>query len=94
MEPTPPRPHRLFVAISPPDPVRRRLAALVADLKRSAGRAGGDVRWIPPENVHLTLQFLGAVPDERVEDVKAAVSAAAATAAGALSLEVRGAGGF
>jgi RNA 2',3'-cyclic 3'-phosphodiesterase len=90
----PPRPHRLFVAISPPDGVRRRLAALVAELSASAGRAGNDVRWIPPENVHLTLHFLGGVPDARVADVKAAVSAAAAAGAPHLSLEVKGAGGF
>jgi RNA 2',3'-cyclic 3'-phosphodiesterase len=94
VDPAPaPRPHRLFVAIAPSDPLRRRLAALVADLKASAGRAGNDVRWVPAENVHLTLHFLGGVPHARVEDVKAAVSAAAAAAA-PLSLEVKGAGGF
>lgn len=94
MDPSPPRAHRLFVAIAPQDPLRRRLAGLVAELKASAGRAGNDVRWVPAENVHLTLQFLGGVPDARVDDVKAAVTAAAAAAPGSLSLEVKGAGGF
>jgi len=84
---------RLFVALECPEPVRRRLAALQGEMRRSAGRAGAEVRWVAPENVHLTLQFLGAVPEERVEDVKAAVARAAAGSR-PLRLEVRGAGGF
>jgi RNA 2',3'-cyclic 3'-phosphodiesterase len=88
-----PRNHRLFVALEPPDAVRRRLAAMAAELRRTAGRGADEIRWVPAENVHLTLQFLGAVPEERVPDVEEAVRAAAA-AARPLSLEVRGAGGF
>jgi len=84
---------RLFVALEPPEAVRRRVAALAVELRRAAGRAAEDVRWVPPENVHLTLQFLGAVPQERVADVEAAVRAAAGQVR-PLSLEVRGAGGF
>lgn len=84
---------RLFVALEPPEPVRRRLAAVEAELRRLAGRGASDVRWVAPENVHLTLQFLGAVPAERVEDVKRAV-ASAAEGARPLALEVKGAGGF
>jgi 2'-5' RNA ligase len=84
---------RLFVALEPPDLVRRRLATLQSELKRAAGRHAVDVKWVPPENIHLTLQFLGAVPEERAGDVKRAVAEAAATA-GTLALEVRGVGGF
>ena len=84
---------RLFVALEPPDPVRRRLAALEDELRRGAGRAGEDIRWVRPENVHLTLQFLGAVPDERVAAVEEALRTAAAGAR-PLALAVRGAGGF
>lgn len=87
------RNHRLFVALDPPDAVRRRLAAIGVELRRGAGRAADEVRWVPPENVHLTLQFLGAVPEERVPDVEAALRAAAA-ATRPLSLEVKGVGGF
>jgi 2'-5' RNA ligase len=85
--------HRLFVALEPTDAVRRRLGAIAQDLRRTAGRAADDVRWVQPENVHLTLQFLGAVPDARVGDVAEAVRGAAAGSR-ALSLEVKGAGGF
>jgi 2'-5' RNA ligase len=85
---------RLFVALEPTDAVRRRIAALASELRRAAGKAEHEVRWVPPENVHLTLQFLGAVPEERVGAVTAAVREAARGCAGPLSLEVRGAGGF
>jgi 2'-5' RNA ligase len=84
---------RLFVALAPPDPVRRRLGAAAEALRQAAGRAAGEVRFTPTESVHLTLQFLGAVPEERVAAVAAAVRDAAA-ASRPLALEVRGAGGF
>ncbi len=86
-------PRRLFVALEPTEPVRRRIAAVTERIRRSAGAAAGEVRWVPDENVHLTVQFLGAVPEERVEAVGAAMAAAAAVA-GPLLLEVKGAGGF
>lgn len=84
---------RLFVALEPPDPVRRRIAAAADAVRAAAGRAAEDVRWVAPDGVHLTLQFLGAVPEERVEAVRAAVEGAAAGAR-PLALEVTGAGGF
>jgi RNA 2',3'-cyclic 3'-phosphodiesterase len=89
----PDRTRRLFVALEPPDAVRRRIAALAAEVRRASGRAADEVRWVPPENVHLTLQFLGAVPEPRVADVAAAVVAAAAESR-SLVLAVKGAGGF
>jgi len=84
---------RLFVALEPPDAVRRRIAAASAAVERAAGRAAGEVRFVPAGNVHLTLQFLGAVPEERVGDVGGAVAAAGA-AARPLGLRIHGAGGF
>jgi len=84
---------RLFVALEPPELVRRRLAALQTELKRAAGRAAGEVRWTAPEAVHLTLQFLGGVPEERGPAVEAAVRAAAAASA-PLHLTVSGTGAF
>lgn len=84
---------RLFVAVDPPESVRRRIAAMQAELRRAAGRHAEEVRWVAPENVHLTLQFLGAVPEERLEHLRAAIGAAAGEAR-PLALEVKGAGGF
>jgi len=84
---------RLFVALEPPGPLRRQLAALAAELRRLGGRAAAEVRWVPPEQIHLTLQFLGNAPEERLPEVQRAVEQAAAAAA-PLHLLVRGAGGF
>lgn len=84
---------RLFVALDPPDPVRRRLAAIQAELRKLGGRHADEVRWAVPEGIHLTLQFLGAVPEERLPALEGAI-AAAASASRPLALEVKGAGGF
>ena len=73
----PRRGHRLFVALEPTDLVRRRIAA-VAGRSSAARRCGPPTRSAgAAENVHLTLQFLGAVPATRVEAVAEAVRAAA-----------------
>jgi 2'-5' RNA ligase len=93
VDPIAPGTVRLFAALDPPDPVRRTLAARQAGLRRDAGRHAEEVRFTPVDRLHLTLQFLGAVPEERVGAVREAVAAAAAGAR-TLRLEVRGAGGF
>lgn len=64
-----------------------------AELRRAAGRHADEVRWAAVENVHLTLQFLGAVPEERLAALRSALAAAGAGAR-PLALELRGAGGF
>lgn len=50
-------PHRVraFVAIDLPERHRRRLAAHLEECARLAPA----YRWVPPENLHLTLRFLG-----------------------------------
>lgn len=49
---------RTFVAISLPDPIHERLDEIIIRLKK-AGVSG--VRWVPAQNIHLTLKFLGDV---------------------------------
>ncbi len=84
---------RLFVALDPPDPVRRRLGGVQASLREAAGPHAESIRWAPSDRLHLTLQFLGAVPEERLEAVRRAVEEAAA-ATRPLRLTVRGVGAF
>lgn len=57
---------RLFFALWPGDPDRAALTRATAPaLEALRGRL------VPTENHHLTLAFLGSVPDERVADVRA-----------------------
>ena len=62
---------RLFVAIPVPEAVRGESAVAQRELQPLAPR--GVVRWTKLEQMHLTLKFLGAVPPDRVEDLKESV---------------------
>ncbi|MDA0999369.1 MAG: RNA 2',3'-cyclic phosphodiesterase, partial [bacterium] len=74
---------RVFVAVPVPGEVQSALAELQAHL---AGLpALDDFRWIPVQNLHLTLRFLGEVEEKRIPDVEAALRAAAS---GARALEL------
>jgi 2'-5' RNA ligase len=77
------------VAILLPDALR---AALAAEIERLGSRARG-VGWVAPENLHLTLKFLGGIEPPRVERVAAALQATAAAAA-PFELALRGVGAF
>lgn len=58
-------PQRLFVAIQPTGPVRTALATLIGDIARA--------RWTPPQNLHLTLRFIGDVSEEARQKIEAAL---------------------
>jgi len=74
---------RLFVAIDLPAEERSRLRALLPPL------AGA--RAVSAEQMHLTLRFLGAVAEEKVADVAAALGAVEAPA---FALALAGVGVF
>lgn len=57
---------RLFVAIALPEDIRDRLAAL------QSGVPGA--RWVAPENLHLTLRFVGEVDGRQARDIDAALA--------------------
>ncbi len=57
---------RLFVALDLTEEIRRRLAGL-------AGGVPG-ARWTEPENLHLTLRFIGEVPEDQAMDIDAALA--------------------
>lgn len=80
---------RCFVAIELPANIREELADLQAQL-RDLDRY---VRWVRSDQIHLTLKFLGEVPDRQVPEVCAAVAKTAARLP-AIPFEIRGAGCF
>ena len=55
--------------------------------------AAGDVAWVAPGNLHLTLKFLGAVPETRIESIAGALSAASLEA-NPFQARIRGLGAF
>jgi len=70
---------RLFIAILLPEEIKARLAASQRSWQRRT--SGGVVRWTPLEQMHLTLRFLGDVPEESVPAIVEALHRAAATVA-------------
>jgi 2'-5' RNA ligase len=59
---------RLFVALDMPWSVREQLAAM-------SGTGIPGARWVPPENYHLTLRFIGDIPGHIARDVDDALLA-------------------
>jgi len=64
---------RSFVAVSISGEIRKLAGALMETL---AGEVHG-VRWVKPENLHLTLKFLGDLSEGQLPDLKVALDAAA-----------------
>jgi RNA 2',3'-cyclic 3'-phosphodiesterase len=67
---------RLFVALEIPDAVRRNFAALLEELRSVASQAGDKrPRWVRPENLHITLKFIGQLPEAKLNDMRNALVA-------------------
>lgn len=65
-------PIRTFICFELPDKVRSELAELQNSLKPKSN----SVRWSKPDSIHLTLNFLGDVEKERMDDIFDAVKRA------------------
>lgn len=64
---------RCFIAIELPDEIKRGLKELQAQLK-SGGQA--PVKWGDPDNIHLTLKFLGNVAIDKTGEITASMTKA------------------
>jgi 2'-5' RNA ligase len=65
---------RLFVAVNLPDAIRRDLFERLDPIRG----VGTGVRWLEPNNFHITLKFLGSVQDTQIESIQDGLWAAAA----------------
>jgi 2'-5' RNA ligase len=82
---------RLFVALEIPAAVRDNLAALIEDLRNLSSRlADKRPRWVRPENLHVTLKFIGEVAPGKLDGIREALSAVRSSAP--LDLHYRGLG--
>ncbi len=60
---------RCFVAIDIDDTIRAGLSDLQKRLAGQLDVRKGDVKWVSPEAIHLTLKFLGETRDEQIVEV-------------------------
>jgi 2'-5' RNA ligase len=76
----PPGTSRLFIAVPVAEEIRLAVGKLMEEVAGGPidERGPGQPRWVRVDDLHLTLRFLGATPDERQADIAAAVATAAA----------------
>ena len=77
---------RCFVALDLPTPVCNYLAGLAVRFEKK-----GNVKWVPPDLLHLTLVFAGDAPEATVDALREVVGAIALPQ---LSLSLQGLGHF
>jgi len=80
---------RTFIAVELPDDLRARAVAVARQLATVAP----EVKWVEPQSLHWTLQFLGNVEEREIGEICAAV-AEAVLAHEPFDLQLRGAGAF
>ena len=92
-QPTPPTADtlRLFVAVDIPHDVKRIIITTIDGLQRTLAMPA--LRWVRPEGIHSTLEFLGATPAERLPAIRQALARCAETAA-PFELKPLGVGSF
>ncbi len=56
---------RTFIAIELPAEIKDCLSRLQQDLKA----AQADVKWVQPQNIHLTLKFLGEIDEKKLDKI-------------------------
>jgi RNA 2',3'-cyclic 3'-phosphodiesterase len=61
---------RLFVALEIPSTVRESLAELLKTLRSVSPKT----RWVRPENLHVTLKFIGEVPETKLNAIRSALA--------------------
>jgi 2'-5' RNA ligase len=84
---------RLFVALEIPSAVRDNFAALIKELRAAdAAPSKTKTRWVRPENLHVTLKFIGHVEAGKLDTIRAAL--AEVHSSGPVEVRFRGLGFF
>ena len=80
---------RTFSALFLPDDIRQEVAELVESFRRE----GGEVKWVAPELLHLTVRFFGDLDEEAMERVQV-VTGQVAEMVAPIRTRIAGAGTF
>jgi RNA 2',3'-cyclic 3'-phosphodiesterase len=84
---------RLFVALEIPAAVRARFIALINDLHAMESKSSAKKpRWVRPENLHVTLKFIGHIDPAKLEPIRATLAKLCSD--GPVDLRFRGLGFF
>ena len=82
---------RAFIAVEIPSSLQNTIQESTASLRKMLGNEL--VRWVPPQNVHLTLKFLGDVSSSNLDLIKQMLTAEAAQHL-CFEMQVEGIGSF
>lgn len=80
---------RCFVAIEIPGTVRESIRGTIESIRHTAR----GIKWVPVENIHITLKFLGEVSEEIAREIGKRLSPLSASH-GAFTITIRGTGVF
>jgi len=80
---------RLFIASPLSKEVENRLGSIIDDLRLHGGR----ISWVKPQNIHLTLRFLGETEEERVGKITSEIDRIAADFS-SVTTQISNLGGF
>ena len=65
---------RLFIALPLTEQVKQKLREVSSELRQY----GGNIKWVDPKNIHVTVRFLGDTEESAVDDISAALNRIAA----------------
>lgn len=82
---------RLFIGL--PVEVREALAGAIKKTKIGADKRKMEINWVPTENFHITLNFLGSIASEQLSELRARLVEVAQRHP-PFSIDLRGMGGF
>src|SRR5688572_14786965 len=82
---------RVFIGVDISDQARARVAGYIETLKNEF--AGFRVAWVKPDNLHLTIKFIGPFESSRLQDLNAVIGGVAVRYS-TFSVSITGTGAF
>ncbi|MDI6801791.1 MAG: RNA 2',3'-cyclic phosphodiesterase [Thermodesulfovibrionales bacterium] len=80
---------RCFIAVDISEEIREKISKVVEDGRMNSR----GIRWVPIENIHLTLKFLGNVDEKLIPDIEKGLSSVCVNHA-SFTINIRGTGAF